>query len=264
MNEVYQVLRVFHIAVASIGLLTLLVPLISKKGGSVHKKVGFVFVAAMYATAITGIAIAASFITIPLEVKPPPTALDPAALAAYVAHHRSMGAFLLFTGVLTLNSLTQGMGAISRKHSPEKSARRIDVLMALLTLGGGAMLAVAGLGTASMLDVSFGAIGIFAGTTNLRFALRPLPTRMAWWYQHMRGMITASIAALTAFMVFNASRLTGGALPPSLRIVPWILPAIVGAPLLTLWIRSYRKKFHELGPTKSAYSSGAGEGTLSA
>ena len=62
-------------------------------------------------------------------------------------------------------------------------------------------------------------------------------------------MLGAGIAFHTAFIVFGARqwfalKLFGG--PTAL--VPWVLPSAVGIPTISIWIRSYRRRFGELPP----------------
>src|SRR5207249_1632088 len=129
-------------------------------------------------------------------------------LASYLDGLQSFGVFLGFIGILTLNSLHSGIAAIGRKKS-SAVRRRTMIPSALLMLASAALL-VLGLREQSVLFLSFSAIGMLAGVTHLRFFARPLETRMSWWYRHMNGMGTAAVAAVTAFLVFNADRITQG------------------------------------------------------
>jgi hypothetical protein len=243
MEAFYGVLRIVHIFAGTLGLLTLVVPFAAKKGGTVHKKIGAIFALAMAATAITGLVIASLWISIPLEVKPPSPSLGPDAIVERARSLRTMGAFLGFVGLLTLNALVQGIGALGRKTRPEGSLHPMRMILPLLVFAGGLLLLIGGAGRGDVRFIVFGVLGTLIGINDVRFAVRPLPTRMAWWYQHMRGMSTAAIAGVTAFMVFNANRLIG--IPQNVRFIPWILPTLVGSPLIAISIRRYMKKFRE-------------------
>ena len=60
----------------------------------------------------------------------------------------------------------------------------------------------------------------------------------------------AGIAFHTAFIVFGARQwfglqLFGG---PLLGLLPWVLPSAIGIPTISIWIRSYRRRFGEVHP----------------
>jgi len=83
--------------------------------------------------------------------------------------------------------------------------------------------------------ITFGVLGAFAAGGDMRKFVRPPKEKYAWFLDHMSGMVASYIAAVSAFSVVNFSFL------PSL--VRWLWPTAIGAPLLTIWIRSYQKKF---------------------
>ena len=63
----------------------------------------------------------------------------------------------------------------------------------------------------------------------------PETDKQNWWFTHMGNMLGAYIAAITAFSAVNFSFL-----PP---VVRWLWPTVIGAPMIVIWIRHYRKKF---------------------
>ena len=120
-----------------------------------------------------------------------------------------------------------------------------------LDLGVAGLLAVSGLGTiilgamfeAPLLGL-FGVLGVVNGVTDIRQWLNPNKEKMHWWFQHMGGMIGASIAALTAFSVLNAPRLGLG----FFSVTAWLLPAALFVPISIAWRRYYRRKFGLVAP----------------
>lgn len=212
-----------HVIGGATGLCVMAVPLIAKKGGGWHRRAGWLFVAGMSTSGVTGAVIAVRFL---LETRTGPAV------------------FFGLLSLLLLESLWVALAALRRKGRPEPSRRPLD-------LGAPATLALAGLGAAafgvhrgSVLPMAFGALSLLAGLGDLRFALRPLPSRMAWWYQHMASIMVACITAVTAFMVLNVNRLVGP-LPPMISWLPWILPTALTVPLFLRWIQRYKVRFRE-------------------
>lgn len=239
MREFYLPLVTLHIAAGVASLLTLVPPLVARKGGAWHRRVGMAFVAAMAVTAVSGLVIAGLWITVPLTVKPPAKLLSPAEAAARIAMMRQFGCFLAYLGVLILQSVTSGMRAVAVGRRRAVHGALVDRAMAVFVLGTGAALAIAGICHSSVLMIVFGAIGGLGGWRDLRYHLRPQTERRAWLLRHLDSMLGAVIAALTAFSVFNAHRLLGAALPDELAFLPWVLPTLIGVPAA----RAYRARF---------------------
>jgi len=107
-----------------------------------------------------------------------------------------------------------------------------------LSLGGLATIAM-GASFGSPLLMIFGLIGAVGGVNDLRYWLDPNKGKMHWWFQHMSGMIGASIAALTAFSALNARLLGFG----GFSTAAWILPGLVFMPIAAIMRRRYRRRF---------------------
>lgn len=90
-----------------------------------------------------------------------------------------------------------------------------------------------------ILGLVFGAGLLATAIPDLIRYVRPPTERNAWWYEHMNRMLSAYIAMVTAFMVQNVGR----HLPADWQWVTWVLPGVIGTPLISLWIGHYRKKF---------------------
>jgi hypothetical protein len=244
----FEVLRVVHISAASLGLGVLAVPLLSRKGAKLHRWTGWIFAGAMTVTAATGMLIAAAYLLSPERFVGP--GRDPTGVQAG-------GGFLLTLGALLLASLWHGIRAIARQHRGEAGwLGRIDI-----ALPGALVLCAAGLGALAVSRGSFmmgffAALGVWVGAEHVRFARRPLPTKMAYWYAHMSGMLGASVAALTAFGIFGSRRFVAGALPDELAFLPWVVPPVVLGVLAEVWVRYYRRRFRTIDETERAQDEG--------
>lgn len=235
MQLVYEIVRLAHIVFASVGLLALLPPLISRKGGRLHRRAGMAFVAAMTAAAVTGNALAGAWIAAPQVFR---ASIDSASA-------RHAGVFLLLVGSMTLSAMWQGMRALARRRSPRTTAyqRVVDLGLPAVVILGALFVLSLGIASGTVLFVLFAPIGLLVGGTNFKLAWAPARERMGWWYGHMSGMLTATISAVTAFAVVGAGPRLATLLPAGMRWVVWVGPPMVLAPLFQLWIRYYRRKF---------------------
>ena len=96
-----------------------------------------------------------------------------------------------------------------------------------------------------LVPVVLGLVGVLDARKNLAYLRTGPATPMGWWYLHMECMLGSGIAMYTAFFVFGFSRLVPWELNGLLAIVPWILPAAIGIPAISIWTRYYRRKFGE-------------------
>jgi hypothetical protein len=231
METAAAALRVTHIFAATLSLLLLAVPLVARKGDKLHKQVGWAWVIAMTVVIGTGTVIALLTLAWPLAMRP----------SVAPERARTFGLFLLLVGAMTASSVWHGLRAIVRKRAPSASRHPIDIGLPSLALA--LALFVLGLGVTrgSVLHSVFGAGAAILTGGHLRFALQALPSKMAWWYGHMSGMLSAVIAALTAFAVSGLPRYL--TIPDRLGYLPWIVPGLVLGPTLALWQRYYRNRF---------------------
>ncbi|MEQ9504478.1 MAG: DUF2306 domain-containing protein [Deltaproteobacteria bacterium] len=218
-----------HVAGGFTGLATLLIPLLTKKGGRWHKRAGWGFVAGMSTSAVSGLVLSVLFL---------------------LAGRTATGVFFGVLSLLLGEGVYAAIAAVRRKKAPEPSPRLFDRLFPILlaVVASGAI--VYGLVVGEVLMVVFSTIALVTGIGDYRFASRALPSQMAWWYQHMSSMMGACIAAVTAFLVVNVARLAPN-LPEAWAWVPWILPSAVMVPIFQVWIRRYRTKFERGQPRRS-------------
>jgi hypothetical protein len=239
MHALYSIAQFLHLVGGAVGLVLVPVPLLVKKGGPLHKRVGKVFVVAMTIAGWTGLAMALSWLIAPQEFRP----ARMAEAAPDVV--RASGLFLGTIALITLSAIRQRMRAPTRKRETVVAPSRIDRALPLVTTIAGVATASTGILHGRGLLIGFGALAVFVGTTDLRFVLRPLESRMAWWYQHMRGAMVAVISALTAFLVFGGRRWLADLVPENWRWILWFAPALVIVPATQLWIASYKRRFAE-------------------
>lgn len=99
------------------------------------------------------------------------------------------------------------------------------------------------------ISLILGGIGALGTWADLRYVLRPPPFKLSWFCKHLECMLGTGIAFYTAFLVFGASRWLehmGINLPGAWAILPWILPSLVGLPLISWWANQYKRKFNSV------------------
>jgi len=209
-----------HIAAGSVALASMLIPILTRKGGLVHRRAGWVFVCAMATVSVTALVLSGAR----LFFDPRPEA-------------RNAGFFLLAVSVLTGNAVSTGVRVLRFKTRTTPHVHWWDTgLPAVLTVFSVALGAY-GVWRGQVLFMAFSAIGLLSGVGVLRYWLRIPTTRMHWWFEHMSAMLGGCIAATTAFLVVNAGNM--GLWP----MVAWLSPSIIGTPVTAIWTGYYRRRF---------------------
>lgn len=222
MSVLVDLARALHIGAGIVGLSVFWIPMVLGKGSIWHRRVGWAFVAGMGTASVSG----GLLCTYRLM-----TETDPERLAAAF--------FLLFISVLTGAATWKGVRALTFKHRTAHHVVAADVMVAGLLVASGLLIASVGVIEGAALFIVFGLIGVANGSSDLRYWLRPPTAPMHWWFEHMNGMITTSIAALTAFLVQNAPRLGLDAF----GMAVWIAPTLVLVPINVVWQRYYQRRF---------------------
>jgi hypothetical protein len=214
-----------HVAGGSLSLLSMVIPLVTKKGGVTHRRAGWVFVTGMTLVSITALLLAGTRWA---------TDLTP--------RGREAGAFLFFVGILTATNVSSGVRVLRTKARSTSGRHPWDLGLPALLTASSVAAAAHGLSTGNHLFTAFAVIGLLAGGGNLAYWLTPPTHPMHWWFEHMSSMLGACIAATTAFLVVNASNLG----METFSLAVWLTPSIIGVPATAIWTRYYRRKFEPI------------------
>jgi uncharacterized membrane protein len=209
----FDVALFVHVAAGSTALLVFWVPLVTRKGGRMHRRAGWVYATAMMFLAVTALVVCAGRL-----------------LDGRVENDRS-AIFFAYVSLFSAISTVAGLRALSSRLG----SRALGAAFSVALLAGGLALGTWGLLIAVPLYAAFGALGVVTAGAQLRFIVRPPESPLARVVEHMNGMGISCIATLTAFLVLNASHL--GLRPYGL--LTWLVPSAIGAVLLVVAKRRY-------------------------
>jgi uncharacterized membrane protein len=206
-------LLLVHIAAGFTALTVGMVPMLSKKGGRLHKSGGRVYFGAMAGVFLTAM---------PLSLL-------------------KSNFFLFSVGILSFYITLQGVRWVQRKNEARTWYDKLITGISFVTSLG--MIGVAGYGL--MVDqMEMGSVLMVFGLLLFIFSLKELRSIMgkrvsrygkkAWLIEHISSMGGSYIAAFRAFAVTNIKFLPD--------TVNWLLPTVVGSVLITMTIRRYAVK----------------------
>jgi hypothetical protein len=247
MANLFQWLRLVHIAAGSIALILFWIPAIAPKGGRTHIRAGWCYVVCMSLVVVTAFAMSGLAFTIPLAVRRIARPLSPAELADFLRGQRLAATFLAYLAGVTLAAGWQGIWAAETKREPKAMRTAFSLALNAAVLLGGLTVFVLGFKYRSGPLIALSPLGPLIGGGNLRYLLRGPQSRMHWWYEHLGSMIGTGIAGYTAFLVFGAARLLPSIARSQLYTIFWVLPALIGVPVIFMTVTYYQRKFNESG-----------------
>lgn len=217
----FDILIALHIGTGTVGLVSMWVPVIGKKGGHAHKLWGRVFARALLLTGILAIGISLVTLLYPLETHP---FSDDAAMVRGI-----FGWMMLYLAVLTIMLSRYGMWCIQNRRNHKANKHALNLALQATTFVTAANCAWQGYLINQPLMMGIATIGLLSAVLNTRFIFQKNPPLNEWLIQHTRGLVGAGISVYTAFFAFGAVNLM-----PHLAFNPilWSTPCTLGVGLL--------------------------------
>ncbi|MEL7449769.1 MAG: hypothetical protein AAFN78_11200 [Pseudomonadota bacterium] len=210
-----------HIVTGTVGLISMWVPVIGRKGSARHKLWGKVFAYALLATGTIAIGISLCTLHSPLETHP---FSDDAALV------RGMfGWMMLYLATMTIMLAWYGLLCIRNKRHHERNRNPVNFILQFATFVTAANCMYQGYLIKQPLMMGISIVGLTAAVLNTHFILTDKPAMNEWLVQHTRGLVGAGISVYTAFLAFGAvNTLPAYAFNP----VMWATPTVLGVSFL--------------------------------
>jgi hypothetical protein len=245
MANLFQWLRWMHVGAGGLALILFWIPAIARKGGRTHIRAGWFYVACMSVVVVTALAMSGLTFTIPLTVRRISRPLSPVELSDFLRGQRLFATFLAYLAGLTLAAGWQGIWVVETKREPKAMRTPFSLAINGIVLLAGLTVLVLGIKYRSGPLIALSPIGPFIAAGNLRFLLRGPQSRMHWWYEHLSSMFATGIAGYTAFLVFGGARLLPSVARSQLYTIFWVLPSLIGVPVIFMTVAYYQRKFNE-------------------
>ena len=225
---------IFHGICGALALSLFAVPMLAKKGGKTHVRVGWIYTGLMVLVCVSAFAIT-----------PWRAFSDPQRTPS----SQAFALFLFFISVLTLSSLSFGITALRAKKRtlPSQSPLHLGPVFALIASA--IAVEVWGLKDQETLLIVFPVLGIYVAWKQLLYWKSAPTEKMHWWYAHMSGLFTACIATITAFIVTVVPRFWPSDIAHS--PVLWVAPGLILGKILSKLTANYRDQFKDTAPAKA-------------
>nr|WP_276531998.1 DUF2306 domain-containing protein [Brevibacillus invocatus] len=217
-------MRWLHIVSGFLALCVFWIPIVTRKGGRTHHRVGWLYVIAMGIVSLT--AFFMGMYRIAWDAGPDPDAIP-------------YSWFLLFVAVLSSATAWYGIRVLYHKKRQVVHRKWSDLLFPLILFGSGIGVSLYGLVIERALLQFFPLLGIFLGGTQLLYWLTVPVKKSHWVVEHIVGMMSCCISTLTAFLVFGIPRLLQ---VEAASLWIWLLPTVVLLPLIFAFTNTYKRK----------------------
>lgn len=220
METAYSIILTLHIVFGSLSLITFWIPVLVKKGGDIHVKVGKLYVILMWVVVVSAATLC---------------------ILNVFRGRINSAIFLGYLSLITSQPLWYGITILKyRKNIPAKVHKINMMFNWAMFLGGLGLIALSiklNLQGPAILLLIFGSIGTL---TSAPMIFSRKEKKVNWLAEHIQGMVITGIAAYTAFFAFGGSTFMGHLFSGSLVAIPWILPTVIGV----FVIKRYKAKMN--------------------
>lgn len=224
MQTLFDLMRSLHILSGFLAICILWLPVVTKKGGKIHTRIGWVYVGAMTSVSVT--ALFMGIYRLSWDAGSDPDAIP-------------FSWFLIFIAILSAATAWYGIRVLRFKRRQRMHRNFLDLLFPAALFVSGIGIVIYGWFIEFPLLQYFPLLGLFLGGTQLIYWLTVPKSRSHWIVEHIVGMLSCCIATITAFIVFGAPRLLN---IESVNLIVWFLPTILFVPIIIIFSNIYKKK----------------------
>ncbi|MEM7026592.1 MAG: hypothetical protein AAF410_00020 [Pseudomonadota bacterium] len=225
--HLFETLVIMHIVTGTVGLFSLWIPIITKKGNRLHRNTGRIFVYSMLSTGTIAIGISSCTITDPIATHP--HLLDHPDFGTADSVRVIFGWMMLYLAFLTINLAWYGWRCVQTKLNREANRRWENIISQIILLILSINCLYHGLIADQVLVSGISIVGLATVATNMWFLYKPKVGKLDWLLEHIKGLVGAGISVYTAFLAFGAVRLLPQA---ALTPILWSIPLITGMAII--------------------------------
>jgi hypothetical protein len=210
------------------------------KGGARHRWAGRWFSRLIYAAAATGALLAVATLVAPSAVRTPNAAASAAELEITARQTWQLMWLTLYVVVIIVSPVQHGLAVVAAAARPPRLRTWPHLALCLLAMFGSVVLLPILVVWQQVTWLALAPIGFIVGVRQMAYAARREATAAEWKREHLTSLLTAGITLHTTLLVFAASRTLQWQLSGWTMWLPWLLPALVGLPVIVWLRRSYR------------------------
>lgn len=231
-------LLVLHLFAATAATMAFWTAASIAKGGDWHRRIGRWFARAVYITAVSGAVMAVAGLVDPALMR---RAEGAEVTRDVIATERQTLYFVLYVLLIIVAPVHHGLAVVAAGATPTLARSRSHATLALASMIGSVALIPAALLWQRWHFLIVAPIGLIVGLRGLAWASRSRAAPAEWEREHLTSMLTAGITLHTALLVFGTTRSLGWSTRGLTSVWPWVVPALVGLPVI-LWLRAHWRR----------------------
>jgi hypothetical protein len=236
MLMLHSLLLKLHIALGVIALFLFWIPMLSRKGSTVHRSSGRYYGHIMKAVALSGIAMTALVWLDPIATKGTGLMVDGKISQGKLDFLMLINLFLFLLSLLTWVTIRHATGSLLCKQNRDPLKHWTYQAPVWLLTAVAPYAAWQGFVFNMPLVIVFSAISIVSCIGILNYLHTKTVAANRWLIEHAAAMLGSGIAAYTAFFAFGGRALFANLLPGYWMMLPWLLPSLIGVPT-SIWFK---------------------------
>lgn len=236
MLMLHSLLLKLHIALGVIALFLFWIPMLSRKGSTVHRSSGRYYGHIMKAVALSGLAMTALVWFDPIATKGTGLMVDGKISQGKLDFLMLINLFLFLLSLLTWVTIRHATGSLLCKQNRDPLKHWTYQAPVWLLALVAPYAAWQGFVFNMPLVMVFSAISIVSCVGILNYLHKTTVTANRWLIEHAGAMLGSGIAAYTAFFAFGGRTLFADVLPGYWMMLPWLLPSLIGVPT-SIWFK---------------------------
>lgn len=204
-----RILLAIHVIAGFTSIFIFWLPMLTKKGGRIHKLSGKLYVYAMWVVTLSAMMLCVKNVVI---------------------EKYNSALFLGFLSFITAGPLWYGITILKHRNGPSIRLKKIQLALNIVILGMAVFMILYNtfvLDGRHILMYIFGGLGLTALPAIIRYSKGKTNGRNHI-QEHAIGMVTTAIAGYTAFFAFGGRNFFGEIFTGNLMIIPWVLPGVLG------------------------------------
>lgn len=236
MLMLHSLLLKLHIVLGVIALLLFWLPMLSRKGSSLHRSSGRYYGHIMKAVALSGLVMTSMVWFDPVGIKGAGLTVDGQIPQRKLDFFMMLNLFLFLLSLLTWVTIRHATGSLlckqnrdALKHWSYQAPVWLLVIIAPYAAWQGFLFNMP-------LVMVFAGISLITSFSILSYLYSKTVTTNRWLIEHASAMIGSGIAAYTAFFAFGGRSLFAELLTGHWMMLPWLIPTVIGIPA-TFWFK---------------------------
>ena len=243
MLTLHSTLLYLHIALGAIALVLYWLPVMARKGSTLHIQAGKVFYYLMLIVAGSGIVLSVIGLSDPVGIYTAGKQMTAEQVQRMLIWRVPLSQFLLLLSLLTWVTVRHAIAVLRAKDNRTLLRRWYyqGPVFAMFPLAG--FVAYQGISIGMPLLIIFSLVSLTTAVNISRYVYRKTVSSRAWIIEHFGAMVGSGIAVYTAFFAAGGRRLMAELLPGNWQLVSWLAAPVIGVVALAVLTGYYKRKY---------------------